>query len=102
VIRTSCKLYRCFDAAGRLLYDGVSVYGLARLAGHQRAPWIDEVTVVKIETFSSTCVALGAERRAIRLERPLHNLLRPKDTLPREQASEPVDGSESRVHQVAA
>lgn len=72
---SSCRLYRCFDAGGRLLYVGVSMHGIARLAVHSAAPWFDDVVLVKVEAHQSMPAALCAERYAIANEHPLHNRL---------------------------
>ncbi len=72
-------LYRHFDKDGTLLYVGVSINALNRLAQHKEAShWFIEITSVKIEQFQSREEVLRAEREAITNENPLHNLKRPK------------------------
>ncbi len=72
------NLYRHFDKDGRLLYVGVSLSALSRLAQHRDAShWFQEIASVKIEVFEDRKAALAAERDAIVKENPLHNLKRP-------------------------
>jgi len=74
----TCSLYRHFDKDNRLLYVGVSLSALNRLAQHADAShWFADIATVKIETFEDRSVALAAEREAILKENPLHNLKRP-------------------------
>lgn len=71
------KLYRYYDAAGELLYVGISNNALRRLAQHEASKtWQDNVTRVEIEAHPTREAALGAERRAIASENPIHNLVR--------------------------
>lgn len=67
-------LYRHFDGQGCLLYVGVSLNALQRLSEHRYSYWIDRVARVDIERFPSREAALAAEREAIRIEKPLHNI----------------------------
>jgi hypothetical protein len=67
-------LYRHFDSENRLLYVGISLHAVIRLAGHRRhARWFDEVATVTIEWFETRDVALKAEQCAILKERPRFN-----------------------------
>jgi predicted GIY-YIG superfamily endonuclease len=68
-------LYRHFNVDGELLYVGISVSSLVRLTKHRHASsWFSEIAVVKIEHFPNRPDALKAEAKAIREERPRHNL----------------------------
>ena len=68
-------LYRHFNADGELLYAGISVSSLVRLTKHRNtSEWFGEIAVVKIEHFPSRKEALIAEARAVREEKPKHNL----------------------------
>lgn len=68
-------LYRHFDAAGILLYVGVSLSALNRLAAHRRkAPWFWSIARVEISRFDTREQSLEAERTAIVNERPLFNI----------------------------
>lgn len=76
-----CALYRHFDAAGDLLYVGISTDALKRLMAHSRhASWYNKITTVTIEHFPSRRAASAAEIAAIRNEHPKHNTAwTPKD-----------------------
>lgn len=68
-------LYRHFDAVGQLLYVGISLSAVARLAGHkQTAHWFENIARVDIEWHPTREAALEAEVSAIQLEHPLHNV----------------------------
>jgi excinuclease UvrABC nuclease subunit len=72
-----CQLYRHFDADGRLLYVGISLSAVWRLARHRHdAHWFHQIATVTIQTLPSRGAALVAEARAIEEEKPLHNLYR--------------------------
>lgn len=69
-------LYRHFNAAGDLLYVGISLNAVARLCQHrQAAPWFPDIARVEIEWLPTREAALDAEKAAIRSERPLHNVI---------------------------
>ena len=75
VINGPSQLYRHFDANGVLLYVGVSLSALGRLAQHKDSShWFPEIKSVQIELFSNRKEALAAEREAIFKERPRHNV----------------------------
>lgn len=67
-------LYRHFDAAGRLLYVGISRSVTARLAQHAKSGWDHLIARVEIERFPTREDAERAERKAIWAERPIHNV----------------------------
>lgn len=68
------QLYRHFDIYGNLLYVGVSLSAVGRLAQHKRhAKWYSEIQTMTVENFSSRTELLNAERIAIINEKPLHN-----------------------------
>lgn len=78
-VDTSTALYRHFDADGVLLYVGISLSAVARLAQHRdNAHWYRAIARVDIEWLPTREDAIFAERRAIFRERPLHNLAVPK------------------------
>ncbi len=90
------QLYRHFDKEGRLLYVGISLSAVARLAAHKgSAHWYDQITSVSIEQCESREALLDAEREAILAEKPLHNVVfgsarpRPKPRPVPEQPPEP-------------
>lgn len=68
------QLYRHYDKSGQLLYVGISLSAVGRLAGHRDgAHWYHEIANVKIEIFPSKKDAQEAERQAVLTEKPLHN-----------------------------
>lgn len=68
-------LYRCFSANGALLYVGQSIRAAERLSQHEAAqPWWPLVARVDLEHFADLAECLGAERTAIKSERPRHNV----------------------------
>ena len=74
-------LYRHFDTAGRLLYVGISLSAVQRLAQHrQTAHWFQELARVDVEWHSSRSKARAAEIHAISTEAPLCNRWRPQGT----------------------
>ena len=80
-------LYRHFDAAGRLLYVGISLSAVARASQHRDQPWFMEMATMTTEWLSSREEAHAAERAAIRDEKPVHNKQRYGGTV---EAPEPV------------
>lgn len=69
-------LYRHWNADGILLYVGISLKPFERLAAHAYGShWADDIASVTMEYFDSREDADAAERRAIREERPAHNIV---------------------------
>jgi hypothetical protein len=69
-------LYRHFDSEGCLLYVGISLSAIARLAAHRvRSSWFNRIARVEIKRFPSREDAEAAELEAIRTEKPLHNIV---------------------------
>jgi predicted DNA-binding transcriptional regulator AlpA len=67
-------LYRHFDKDGKLLYVGISLHAVGRLAGHRKdSKWFDEIAEVTIQQFANRDEAMLAERLAIADEKPAHN-----------------------------
>ncbi len=72
------QLYRHFDNDGKLLYVGISLNAVKRLAQHKiHAHWFESISQIKIESFETREAAVLAERNAISNENPIHNLMRP-------------------------
>lgn len=68
-------LYRHFDAAGTLLYVGVSLNALNRLLAHRRrAPWFWNIARIEVARYPTRQESLDAERQAVQQERPLFNI----------------------------
>jgi len=64
------SLYRHFDASGRLLYVGISLRAINRLAKHMAgSDWQHLIATVKVETHRTRKAALEAEALAILGER---------------------------------
>lgn len=69
-----CVLYRHFDAAGVLLYIGISGVPFLRLQQHKSASaWFKQITTITIQRFPNRIEAARAERAAIESEKPLFN-----------------------------
>ena len=69
------SLYRHFDAKGTLLYVGISLNTVNRLCQHKTSsPWINDISLIKIEQFNTREEAIEAEKTAIQNECPLHNI----------------------------
>ena len=74
-------LYRHFDKDGRLLYVGISLSALSRLAQHrEHRHWFDAIARVEIQSYPTRQAAREAERESIRKERPEYNI-RDRDDL---------------------
>lgn len=70
-------LYRMRDAAGRLLYVGVTWNPKTRFAQHRRESrlWFAAVATIELTEYATRGAALAAERRAINDERPAMNVV---------------------------
>ena len=67
-------LYRHFDAAGKLLYVGVTRNVRLRNNCHNHtSPWWRDVSSTSVEELPTRGDALKAEENAIETERPIHN-----------------------------
>jgi hypothetical protein len=69
------QLYRHFDATGRLLYVGISLFAFRRLAAHERNAgwWKDVRTVTITPPYRTRAEPAAAEVEAIKNEKPLYN-----------------------------
>jgi hypothetical protein len=71
-------LYRHFDAAGALLYVGISMNTIQRTAQHKHgAKWFQRIARIDIEWHPTRSAALTAEAIAIAKENPECNQQRP-------------------------
>lgn len=69
-------LYRMFDAAGTLLYVGLTAHVEARMSQHKVGKeWWPDVANVQLEHFPSREEVARAEREAISSEKPLFNVM---------------------------
>jgi hypothetical protein len=67
-------VYRLFDPDRRLLYVGISVRALGRMAEHSGdKAWWTRVATITLAWFDSRAAAEAEETRAIQAERPAHN-----------------------------
>ncbi len=72
---TPTVLYRHFDAKGALLYVGISLRAMERLAAHMAgSQWAEAISRVELERFPTRDAALAAERQVIKGEKPRHNI----------------------------
>lgn len=68
-------VYRCYDAAGVLLYVGCSVEPVTRVSSHRiNSWWGDRLHSVRYTVFPTREKALEVERRTIFTERPVCNV----------------------------
>lgn len=78
---TDHVLYRFYSATGQLLYVGITWNPPTRFQSHRRTKsWWRDVAGITIEHYDSRSDLENAERRAIQVERPLHNVVRAKPT----------------------
>lgn len=72
---TAHYVYRCYDAAGQLLYVGCSKNPEKRLKEHAyfRTWWTDRINRIVLKVFPDRLQALLAEEQAIKTEHPIHN-----------------------------
>jgi excinuclease UvrABC nuclease subunit len=76
-------LYRHFDAAGVLLYVGISLNSIKRTAQHKYgAKWFQRIDRITFTWHDTRAAALAAEAIAIAKERPVWNVVRPKGGAP--------------------
>jgi len=69
-------LYRFFDAAGVLLYVGITDYLTNRFSQHSVVqPWWGDWATFHVTRYASRAEVKFAERIAIKLEKPLHNVV---------------------------
>lgn len=68
-------LYRHFDKGGILLYVGIALNPVYRLAQHKKdATWFWSIARIEIARFETRELSEAAERAAIKFEKPLFNL----------------------------
>lgn len=71
-----CSVYRCYDAAGTLLYVGVTGQGIKRAKRHiLEREWWTQMVRQEWEHFGNRERALAREREIIRTENPVHNIM---------------------------
>ena len=72
-------LYRYRDASGSLLYVGISINAVARLGQHRGKDWFPMIAAISVERFDTYDEAQAAELKAICNEKPIHNVIGPRD-----------------------
>ena len=73
---STTTLYRFHDASGGLLYVGITGRSVRRWCEHAATkPWWNDVAKVTVEHFTDRPAAINAEARAIKQERPAHNVV---------------------------
>jgi predicted GIY-YIG superfamily endonuclease len=73
--REPAAVYRLWDADGKLLYIGSAHDPEGRCKEHQKKPWWPEVASRTEEWHSNRGTAYIHEMKAIRAERPKHNVM---------------------------
>lgn len=71
------RVYRFYDARGRLLYVGLSMNFGLRLVKHRQRSWWPLVKVIRFEFYEGREAAKAAEWAAIANENPIYNVTRP-------------------------
>lgn len=72
-------LYRFFDAAGALLYVGITYDPPTRLSMHNVSqPWWGDWATSTMTRYDSRAELVAAEREAIKSEKPLYNIVHNK------------------------
>ena len=95
------SLYRHYDSEGKLLYVGISLSAITRLAQHKdHSHWYDRISKVAIEKFETRELALIAERNAVVSEHPECNInLRKQKESPKKfAATELIDESREIIY----
>lgn len=73
---TSHVLYRFYSKTGQLLYVGITTNPPQRFKAHGREKdWWGQVAGITCESYDNRNDLLSAERRAIQVERPEHNII---------------------------
>lgn len=86
-------LYRFYSATGQLLYVGITMNPAQRFKSHRKSKdWWSEIVGITLEHYANREELADAERRAIQVERPLHNVVRPtlKPNPPQSAESIPI------------
>jgi hypothetical protein len=73
---SNTTLYRCFNAAGDLLYVGITDNRVMRWRAHSRSKaWWPEVDRISVTDYKQRSEAEAAELQAIHTENPRHNVV---------------------------
>lgn len=78
------EIYRAYDGKGRLIYLGVTNDYKTRMFAHKAtSAWYRHAVVFKRRAYGSRVRALGIEDRAIRLLKPIFNVISQADKMSR-------------------
>lgn len=70
-------VYKAFNAAGELLYVGISINVFNRLREHEKyAGWVRDASTLRVVRYADRRQAMAEEARTIRDEAPLWNVTR--------------------------
>lgn len=70
------QLYRHFGADDLLLYVGISLSTVSRLAQHRtQSGWFHKIVKITIENFRTISEARFSEKSAIKKEKPIYNFM---------------------------
>lgn len=88
-------LYRFYSATGQLLYVGITNSPPERFRSHEGSKeWWAQVSGITVENYETRDELCNAERRAIQVERPLHNVVhngsRKLHRIPRPESVSPI------------
>ena len=72
--QSSGVVYRIFNAAGDLLYVGMSGSAIQRAVQHIEKPWGREIATITIQHYATYAQALAEEAIAITAEQPRYNI----------------------------
>ncbi|OBB15481.1 hypothetical protein A5731_00500 [Mycolicibacterium conceptionense] len=86
-------LYRFYSTTGQLLYVGITMNPPQRFKKHRDTKdWWTEVAGISIENYDTREDLENAERRAIQVEHPIHNVVRAKPKHQPQPVPEPEPG----------
>lgn len=72
-------LYRFYSDTGQLLYVGITMDPGQRFRSHKKKKdWWDDVVGITLQHYPNREALASAESRAIEVERPMYNIVRPK------------------------
>jgi len=98
--KSPTELYRHYDEAGELLYVGISLSTIYRLAQHKHnSKWFSKIATIKISRYPTREAALKAERSAIKSEKPKHNVFysEQKAPVPKESVTKSSQEISNRI-----
>ncbi|MCP3017276.1 GIY-YIG nuclease family protein [Nocardiopsis dassonvillei] len=67
-------LYRFYNDGGQLLYVGITNDPPRRMGQHEAKTWWPQVRGMTVDWYPDRASVLAAEKRAINVENPLHNI----------------------------